>query len=89
MVFGHALIILPAVTGLRVRYHPALYAPLVLLHFTVALRLLADALDWIEIRAASGPLTILALIGFAATVAFASARGGRAAKPPQAAVKRP
>lgn len=74
MVFGHALIILPAVTGLRVRYHPALYAPLALLHAAVALRIASDLLGWVDARAASGPLTILALLLFAATVAVASLR---------------
>lgn len=72
MVFGHALIILPAVTGLAVRYHPALYAALALLHVSVALRLASDALELVGPRAFSGPLTILALVSFAGTVAFAS-----------------
>jgi hypothetical protein len=72
MVFGHALIILPAVTGLRVRYHAGLYGPLALLHGAVGLRLMADAFEWVDARAASGPLTILAMVGFVATVVFAS-----------------
>jgi len=73
MVFGHALIILPAITGWRVRYHAALYAPLALLHALVALRMIADFIEDVELRTASGPLTIVALIGFAATVIVASA----------------
>ena len=43
MVMGHAPVILPAVTGLRLDFAPALYAPLVLLHVSLALRLIADA----------------------------------------------
>jgi hypothetical protein len=74
MVFGHALIILPAVTGLVVRYHPALYGALALLHVSVALRLASDALELVELRAVSGPLTVLALIGFAGTIAIATHR---------------
>jgi hypothetical protein len=38
MVFGHAPIILPAVTRLRVKYSPLFYVPLVLLHAAVAAR---------------------------------------------------
>jgi uncharacterized protein involved in response to NO len=74
MVFGHALIILPAVTGLAVRYHPAVYAALALLHLSVALRIIADFFELVGPRAASGPLTIAALLVFAATIAVASLR---------------
>jgi hypothetical protein len=38
MIFGHAPVILPAVLGVRFPYSAALYAPLVLLHASVALR---------------------------------------------------
>lgn len=40
MVMGHALIILPAVAGLRPRYSPALYLPLALLHASVVARVI-------------------------------------------------
>lgn len=72
MVFGHALIIFPAVAGLRLRYSPALYAPLVLLHISVATRVLADLLEWPEPRALSAVLTVISLAGLAATVSVAS-----------------
>lgn len=42
MVFAHAPIILPAVTGAAVRYVPALYGPAILLQCAVAVRLAAD-----------------------------------------------
>lgn len=46
MVFGHAPVIVPALTGARVAYTPLLYLPLAVLHGTVAWRaggnLLAD-----------------------------------------------
>ena len=38
MVFGHAPVILPAVLRVRFPYHPLLYAPLVLLHASLAVR---------------------------------------------------
>ena len=38
MVFGHAPVILPAVLRVSLPYHPVLYAPLALLHASLALR---------------------------------------------------
>jgi hypothetical protein len=72
MIFGHAPIILPAITGLHVHYRPVTYAPLVLLHLSVFLRTTADLFDWIEIRMASGPMTIIALVSYAAILAIRS-----------------
>lgn len=72
MIFGHAPIILPAVTGLRIRFSPIVYVPLVLLHLSVLLRVAADLLERVEIRAISGPLTIFALAGYAATLIITS-----------------
>lgn len=69
MVFGHALIILPAVTGVGLRYRPTLYVPLALLHVSVLLRVTGDLLELAMVRVASGPLSAVALIAFAATMA--------------------
>lgn len=70
MVFGHALIILPAVTGVVLRYRPALYLPLALLHASVILRVTGDLLELSAVRVASGPITAAALIAFVATLAI-------------------
>jgi hypothetical protein len=43
MVFGHAPIVFPAVLRVALPYHPVFYAPLALLHASLALRLLGDA----------------------------------------------
>jgi hypothetical protein len=43
MVLGHAPVILPAVLGVRFPYSPLLYAPLALLHASLALRVFLDA----------------------------------------------
>ena len=72
MIFGHAPIILPAVTGLRVKYSAVAYAPLVLLHLSLLLRIAADFLQWIDLRALSGPVTVIALAGYAGTLIVAS-----------------
>lgn len=81
MIFGHAPIILPAVTGLRITYSALLYGPLVLLHVSVALRVTADLFEWVELRIASGPLTVAALIGYVSIV-LAVAQLGRAKSRP-------
>ncbi|BBF91577.1 hypothetical protein BLTE_02620 [Blastochloris tepida] len=73
MVFGHALIILPAVARVRLAYRPILYVPLVVLHASVALRVMGDMLAWPDGRAWSGPLTVVALLGFVATLAGTAA----------------
>lgn len=72
MIFGHAPIILPAITGLRVQYTAALYVPLALLHLSLLTRIAADLFEWVGLRAASGPLTVIALAGYAATLVVAS-----------------
>jgi hypothetical protein len=74
MVFGHTLIIFPSVVGLRLRYSPVLYVPLLLLQASVAIRIIGDFSGWQDIRPVSGFLTIIALLGFAITVAVASMR---------------
>jgi hypothetical protein len=74
MVFGHAPIILPAVTGLRIHYSALAYAPLALLHASVALRVGSDVFAWIDLRIVSGIATVLALLGYAATLAAKSWR---------------
>jgi hypothetical protein len=72
MIFGHAPIILPAVTGLRIRYSAAVYAPLFVLHLSVLLRVAADLFELIELRTISGPITIIALASYAAILIIAS-----------------
>jgi hypothetical protein len=77
MVFGHALIILPAVARLRIRYSSALYGPLALLHGSAALRVGAGLAGWDFGRLPSGLLTVLALVGFGVVLAVASNRRSR------------
>jgi hypothetical protein len=74
MLFGHAPIILPAVTGLRVRFSRVAYVPLGLLHISVMIRVMSDLLGLMDLRAASGVLTIVALAGYAAVLTAASWR---------------
>ncbi|MBM0207520.1 hypothetical protein JNW90_34485 [Micromonospora sp. STR1s_5] len=70
-VFGHALVILPAVARIRAIYTPVLYLPLLLLHLSVALRVASGLAEFQAARMASRPLTILALATFALTLSAA------------------
>lgn len=79
MVFGHALIILPAVARIRARFDPALYAPLAALHASVALRIVSDLLGAEAGRRWSGLLTAAAVAGFAACIAVSTRRARRRA----------
>jgi hypothetical protein len=84
MVLGHALIILPAVARIRLRYAPTLYAPLPLLHVSVALRVGSGLGGWDLGRKGSGILTLIALAGFIGSLAVSfrqSRRTGQAAGP--------
>lgn len=68
MVFGHAPIIFPAVTRIRIPYHPALYLPLALLHLTLALRVFGGLTEQVELRQNAALLNGLALLVFIATI---------------------
>lgn len=68
MVFGHAPIIFPAVTRIKIPYHPVLYLPLALLHATLALRVYAGLADNFYLRHHAALLNGLVLIVFIATM---------------------
>lgn len=74
MIFGHAPIILPAVTRVRVRYSRAAYAPLILLHISLLIRIAGDALEQGDLRVASGFITVVAVAAYAVTLLLASTR---------------
>jgi hypothetical protein len=80
MVFGHAPIIFPAVLRVRMPYHPSFYAPLVLLHVSLAVRLAGDALGRYEWTRVGGLLNALALAAFIVSTVIAVARGRHSGK---------
>ena len=80
MVFGHAPIIFPAVLRVAVPYHPGFYAPLVLLHASLVLRIAGDAGGSFELRRWGALLSALALVGFIANTATAVLRGRRSGR---------
>ena len=66
MIFGHAPIILPAVLRMPVTFSRSFYAPLILLHLSLALRVTGDLLVWPEARRWGGLLNVLVLLIFIA-----------------------
>jgi hypothetical protein len=75
MVFGHAPIIFPAVLRVNVAYHPLFYAPLLLLHASLALRLAGDATGQFGWTRWGGLMSALALLAFIVNTAAAVLRG--------------
>lgn len=77
MVFGHAPVILPAVTGFTLSYHPAFYLHLALLHISLALRVGGDLAGHGEWRAIGGTLNAIAIAAFLINTVAAVVRGRR------------
>lgn len=67
MVMAHAPVILPAVTGRALPYHPALYGPVLLLHASLVVRIwLGDGLDVPHAWQVGAVLNIVAVLSFLA-----------------------
>ena len=75
MVFGHAPIIFPAVTRLRVPYHPWFYLPLVALHLSLTLRIGGDLFAVAEWREWGGLANGIAVALFVLSTVSAIVRG--------------
>lgn len=65
MIFAHALIILPVLSGRAIRYTSLFYLPLGLLHFTLILRIVGDLLPFWPARLWGGLLNVVVLFLFA------------------------
>jgi hypothetical protein len=65
MIFGHALIVFPAVTGLPLRFDRLVYLPLAILHGSVVLRIVGDLFDEMaRLRGWGGLFTAMAILVF-------------------------
>lgn len=64
MVFGHAPIILPAVTRLHFHWHKGFYLPLAVLHISLAARVAAGLTDWFVLRQYAAIINALAITLF-------------------------
>ena len=74
MVFGHAPIILPAVIGTQLVYHPGFYLPLTLLHLSLLVRISGDLGYSVNMRLAGGLLNAASILLFLGLVVFSVLR---------------
>jgi hypothetical protein len=74
VVFGHAPIIVPGITGLRIAFHVYAYAALAILEGSALLRLAGDFSESGNLRMMSGIVAIVALAGYAGVLVVASCR---------------
>jgi hypothetical protein len=81
LIFGHAPIILPAVTGLSLAFRSAFYAHLALLHGSVLMRLVADLEGSVTLRRWSGLVSAVALGLFLFNTAWGVWSGRRQQRP--------
>ena len=78
MVMAHAPMVLPAVLRHPLPYHPAMLAPLALLHGSLVLRLwFGDALGSLPAWRTGGVLNVVAVLSFAAVAAWSATRSRR------------
>ena len=75
MVFGHAPIIFPAVIERPIGFTAFAYVPLALLHFSVALRILADLAGNQMVRQAAGVWTAVAIVLYGVFIVYGLIRG--------------
>lgn len=85
MIFGHAPIIFPAITKIRMRYHPLLYLPVAALHTSLICRIAGDLLDAPQARTVGGAMNGIAFLLFvliAATLAIRNKPAIKISSPP-------
>jgi uncharacterized protein involved in response to NO len=68
MVFGHAPVILPALTGRQVTFTPMLYLPLIILHLSITVRVLSDLSLSFDGRLWASALNAVGVLLFLATL---------------------
>lgn len=73
MVLGHVSLIAPALLGIDIPFRGWAYAPLVLLHTTLAVRVGADIAGAVDVRRWAGVGNIVAVLAFLAATAAAVA----------------
>ncbi|MDR7521952.1 MAG: hypothetical protein QN168_05755 [Armatimonadota bacterium] len=78
MIFAHAPVILPAVLGRPVPGRPAYYVHVILMHASLAMRVLGDLAGWMPLREWGGLLNVAAVLLFLANTVRAAAGAARA-----------
>jgi hypothetical protein len=76
MIFGHAPIILPALTGRPVVFHRVFYSYLILLHISLVARELGDLTATPSLRMWGGLFSVVAILLFLAVLLAVNAKGG-------------
>ena len=74
MIFGHAPIIFPAITKVKIPYHPSLYLSLILLQISLMLRLSGDFLTIFTLRKAGGVMHAVTIIIFISVLVMSVVR---------------
>ncbi len=64
MIFGHAPIIVPALTGVLVKWRNVFYLPLVLLHISLLMRMHGDMSATVFMRKLGGAVNVVAILLF-------------------------
>ena len=77
MIFAHAPIIFPAITGMALPFRAAFYAHLFLLHLSLLLRIAGALMLWISAYRWGGTLNILAVVIFVGNNIYAAKLGAR------------
>ncbi len=77
MIFAHAAVIVPAILGVALPYRRSFYAPLALLHASVAIRLLGDLDGNVAAWRWGGVLGEVAILTFIALAAASAMRARR------------
>ncbi|HEX3036030.1 MAG TPA: hypothetical protein VHT73_13055, partial [Thermodesulfobacteriota bacterium] len=74
MIFAHAPIIIPSVLNLQtfLPFHPLLYFPLIILHTSLALRVIGDLTEWLPGRKWGGLLNAIAILLFMGNMMYIS-----------------
>jgi hypothetical protein len=80
MVFGHAPLIIPALTDRQIAYHPLFYGVLGLLHVSVLLREYSDLIASFEGRKWAGLINAAAVILFIFLMIYGVARPSKSAR---------
>lgn len=83
MVFGHAPIIFPAILERPIGFHRFAWIPLLLLHLSVALRIVGDVVASQQLRQSAGSLTAAAIAMYGAVVVVGLVSASRSANEPR------
>lgn len=75
MIFGHAIIIFPAILGAAIYFQPAFYIHLMLLHLSLLLRVVGDLTMWNQGRMWGGMLNEIAILLFLGMTIYSINRG--------------